>query len=270
MIADALKFLAEQAIRGVKPEPVVLDDPDRKVFLVNGDVLEVEVNPSPRRHTLGCLGDLIVLAKRFVEIEFPHADTDSETVARHEYLPVVWYDESRIVLVIDDDDHRAETATLKLELSDQFVRLRGLRDKPEWMDHKAFIRLLRIDFGRAIPATVLLDKVRKVKLEAGQVVNSSVGRNKESLGREIQASVSGQDEIPEHVLVSIPIYKTPGETDRYEFLCAVEIDPTLATPFRLTPMPDEIERVTQFAVSSIADRLVAGLPSSVPAYLGSP
>ena len=183
---------------------------------------------------------------------------------------MVWYDSVGVVLVIDDDGHRLETAVLNLDLSDVFKTLVALREMKKWHTHRDFIRLLRIDLARTIEDGSLLNRIRKVKIENGEMLSSEVRKSKESLGRQITAEISGESEIPDEVVLLVPVYSTAGEKARYPIACSVEADPTRSEPFRLMPLPDEIERVEQLATDFIAERLKEHLPELVPCYFGSP
>jgi hypothetical protein len=256
MIAEALKYLTGLAT--IAAAPVKIEDGDNRRIrhVINGEVIERDLPAPPRAHSVGCLADLIELANRF------HAEESR--------LPVVWFDAAAVVLVIDDDGHRLEHATMKLEVSDAFAKLTELRTSKTWHEQKDFVRLLRIDLAGTLEQTVLLERVRKLKFENGVITSSEVGRQKESLGREITSRVeAGQGELPEEVLLSVPIYKTLGETERHPVRCSVEVDPPMGR-LRLMPLPDEIERVRYMAIGSIEDRLEEGLKEGLPAYYGRP
>jgi hypothetical protein len=139
-----------------------------------------------------------------------------------------------------------------------------------WKTHKDFIRLLKIDLAGALPAGSLLDIIRRVKFENGAITTSEVKKNRESLGKEITAKIDASGEIPDEVTLQVPVYSSMGEKQPYPLQCSVEVDPTRTDAFRLSPLPDEIERVQQLAVGSILERLRVALPDGCPAYYGSP
>lgn len=259
MIAEALKYLSELAQSAARPVEINVPDPRRARYLTGGGASHEIARPvPPRDHGVKRLSDLIALAERFNSGPQDHA-------------PVVWYDEESVVLVIDDDGHRCETATLDLVESDAFAVVRslagGTQSRP--FDHKSFVRLLRIDLAGALAPSELLNVVRKIRFENGTITQGQVQKSRESLGREITAAVSAEAEIPDDVTLSVPVYKTDGEDGEYPLRCTVEVDPMQGC-FRLIPYPDEIERVQRLAVASIAGRLEAGLPGSVPHHFGTP
>lgn len=260
MIAEALQFLADLKSKSLAPQELPGDARiSRRV--IDGTVHEWFVRPEPREHEPACLADLIRLAVRFAA-----DDTGSDG---NPYVPVVWYDELGVVLVMDDAGHRIETATLTLAESDVFARLAELRRTREWFEQKAFVRLLRVELAGTLEPVALLERVRKLRWENGVTTSGHVTRQQESLGREIQAKVSAEGELPEEVTLLVPVYKTPGEMGRQPLRCTVDADPALGR-LQLLPLPDEIERVRALAVASIGKRLAEGLPETVPCYHGRP
>ena len=253
MLKEALEYLSGLATKAAAPQEIETDDPRFARYLTgSGSVIKVELDPLPRDHRIGQLSDLISLAR--------------ESAAAVDTC-VVWYDENAVVLIMDDGEHRCQKAAMILAESDVFsiVRKLGVAN----YDHKSFIRLLRVHLAGALNPGSLLEIVRRIRFENGSVTNASVQKNRESLGREITSAVSAESEIPDVVTLAVPVYKTLGEADPYPVRCTVEVDP-IEGRFRLTPFPDEIERVQQLAVGSIAERLAEALPESVPAYYGRP
>lgn len=250
MIAEALQYLTGLARGSAEPKLLDAGDPTVARFATgDGSIREFDVPAPPRRHSVDRLEEIIMMTIRF--------PGDS----------AVWYDKDGVILVIDDDEYRANTVTLTLEESDLFATVRSLPGSS--FDHKAFVRLLRVRLAGVTAAADLLAVVRKVKFDNGSVVHSQVTRSRESLGREITSSVSAEHEIPDEVTLAVRVYKTAGEEQAFPVRCAVEAD-ALEGRFRLTPLPDEIERAQQLAVAWIAERLVDGLSKEVPAYHGRP
>lgn len=261
MLKDALEFFAGIKAASIKPERVLTsDDPRTARVVIDGSIQEVELPPLPRAHRAGTLDEVIAMANRF---------GGADTPGSAEGPPVVWYDPANVVLVIDDAGHRLERATLGLVTSDVFAKLEELASAKTWMDHKPFVRMLRIDLAGALEPGVL-DRARSIIFESGSQAASTVAREKESLGRSISASVrAATGELPEETTLSVPVYKTAGERDRYGIRCAIDIDHEQCR-LRLFPLPDEVERVRQLALDSIKDRLAAGLDEAVKFYQGAP
>lgn len=253
MLKEALALLVDLGQRTAKPE-TIYEDAVLKRVVIDGRIEDVTKTVPPRAHTVGCLAEIVALANRFAD------DTAN---------PVVWYDESRVVLVIDDPGHRVNVVTLPLAESDIFGVCCRLREHKPWHEQKAFVRLLRVDLAGTLDPGVLLNGVRKVSFSTTAEARGTVTRERESMGREINSSVAGQSPIPETVTLRVPVYRTAGERQTYGLNCAVEIDHEQCR-FQLLPLPDEIERVQHLAMESISARLVEGLREGVPCYYGKP
>jgi hypothetical protein len=251
MLSDALEFLSDQAAERIKPIPIETGDIATKTFVIDGVITTVPIAAKPRDHRLMSLADLTAMV---TELGGP------------DHLSAVFFNEDAIVSVLDYGEFRRNFATFPLRKSDQWQTVLGLKN---WLDHKAFIRLLRIDLRGCYDVSELLDPIRSIKLENGVAVKSDVGRQKESLGRQITGAVLTDKEIPEEVDLELPIYKSLGENQLYVIRCSVEVDPMRSEQFRLLPMPDEIDRAQQRAMESIRGRLKEALPD-VPVFYGHP
>lgn len=251
MLAEFLEALKANEAERIKPIPIETGDIANKLFAINGEIKSVPLAAKPRDHKLLSLDDLIAMVNEI--------DGD-------DHLSGVFFHENAVVCVLDYSDYRRSFATFALQKSDQWQTVLGLK---QWLDHKAFIRLLRIDLRGCYNVAELLDPIRSVKLENGSVVSSDVGRQKESLGRSIVGQVLTEKAIPEEVALELPIYKSHGEDQVYVIRCSVEVDPMRTDAFRLLPMPDEIDRAQHRAMDSLRKRLVAGLPD-VPVFYGCP
>lgn len=260
MIKEGIDALVALARTGMIPV-VVDENHGTKRVVIGGSVVPIEKAFPPRDHHVYSLEEIVQLAIRYT-------DKDGTLTVDDPPEMVVWYDEDKVVLVFDNLSYRAKTATLTLEQSDPFQTLMNLACGKPWFEQKKFIRLLRIDLAGTLEPVVLLEKVRRVEFENGMITSGRVTRQQESLGKQITSTLKS-DELPEEVILQVPVYSTFGETDRLAIRCAVEVDSQIGQ-FQLIPMPDELVRVQQVAVQSIAQRLKEGLPQVVPAYYGTP
>lgn len=249
MIADAIKALADLAVRATTPHKIDSGDTRKLAYVVADQMVTIDTEPTPRKHEVKSLDDALELANRFANRS-----------------PVVWYDEDAVVLVIDDASHRTETATFRLHTSEVFDKLAELHKSKPKLDQKAFVRLLRIDLAGTLDPVVLLNAVRAVRWSSTTDVN--VGKQRESLGRDIEARCTDGKDLPENVTLNVPVYRVAGERTPLPCRCSVEVDAADGT-FRLLPLPDELDKVRQAAIASIAARLGAGL-GDVPCYYGKP
>jgi hypothetical protein len=252
MLREALEFLTDQAVNATAPYKLDIPDPKADRYIVQGNEITIPKPKQPRAHRANALGDLVELANRFGK------------------PAVVWYDLSRVVLVIDDDGHRVETVGMSLIASDVFKTIQGLRHNKSWMDQKTFCRLLRLDLSSALAVPELLSIVKNVKFEAGVATTGVINRTKESMGKEIMSSVATiEREIPETVRLAFSLYTTPGTSVDVTIFADVDVDPTSGS-FRLIPCPDAIENAQQATMEWLAGELGTGLTDGIPFYYGSP
>lgn len=236
MLKEALEWIGKNA-EGVSTANLLSVPGDgRKVYVdQNGTLTPLDVTPACRGHKVDSVEDLIAAALRWNS------------------KPVVWINGDAVVLLTDDDDRR-DRVTLPLVKSHQFARLIQLAAKPE-LSQPDLIRLLRIDLPGAGARAVLLATVRNIKWRTAAAGNANIQHGNESMGKSIEAEVTGAGAIPEQVLVTGPVYRNHGERDQsFGVLCDLEIVPADQV-FRFKPLPDEIERVTEAALEGIRERL---------------
>lgn len=239
MIKDALAFLAEKFEAAAKPV-LASEFPQGDVYLIGRDTVTVAKSPPPRAHRVDTIS-------AFVEAIRVYSD-DSESV--------VWVGESEAVLMIDDADYRVDRVTLPLKITDVFKRLTSLQNS-SMLEQKEFVRLLAVDLASALHPTKLLNQVRRVRFETGQIVTANRQRTSESMGREINASVQvAEGEVPERVECMAYVHAVVSGADDPLFAvpCAVEVDASVGR-FRLTPLPDVIETTMRASLDHIAETL---------------
>lgn len=257
IIDEGLEFLAGQAEKASQPHQIAVGDPRKSTYVIGGEVREVEASPAPRNHTLGHFDEVAKVANRFAG--------DDEGC-----MPVVWVGPASAVVVIDDDGHRVEKATLPLAESAAFKRLKELRSAPAnaWMDQKAFVRLLRIDLAGTLEPGALLNAVRAIRWTSD--TNVRIGRGQESMGAEIMARCTDGKELPEEVVIRLPVYITQGVAKLAKpIACSVEVEPS-ENKLRLLPLPNEIERAQQDTLDEMAGAIAAAIEGDTPVYLGQP
>ncbi len=253
MIEEALNFLADQAVSAAVPKQITSGDDRKILYAIGGEIREIESKPLPRNHTLGHFDEVANVAGRFGE---------------GDNKPVVWVGPEKVVVVIDDESHRLEKATLPLVKSEAFKRLESLRSAPApaLMDQKAFVRLLRIDLAGTLDPGALLNMVRNVRWSSQS--DGSIGRQRESLGSEITARCQDGKDLPEEVTLRLPVYITQGARLEKPVRCSVEVEPA-DCKLRLLPLPNELERVLQDTLDDIAAAIAERI-EDIPVYLGQP
>lgn len=250
MLKEALDYLSESFKKAHGARKLDLPGDGRKVYVDQGGTLTpLDVAPGLRSHRVDSVDDMIAAAQKW------------------NVAPVLWINGDSVVLVTDDADRR-DKITLPLVKSNQFAKLIELAKDPE-LDQPELIRLLRIDLPGAAGRAELLATVRNIKWRTASAGNANIQHGNESMGKTIEAEVSGAGNIPEQVLVSGPVYRNHGEREAaFGVLCDLEIV-TADQVFRFKPLPDEIEKVTDAALAGIRDRLVDGL-GKVDVFYGTP
>ncbi len=250
MLKEALQFLGETFSKSQGAKLLSVPGNGRKAYVdQGGTVTPYDVTPPLREHRVNSVADLIAAAEKW--------DT----------APVVWINGDAVVLITDDAD-RLDSVTLRLSKSAAFAKLIALNQSPV-LDQQALIRVLRIDLQGTINRADLLTAVRNIKFRVSDSGASNIQQGNESLGRTIEAEVTGAGDIPESVVVSCPVYSNPGERAlTFTVGCDLEIVPA-DKKFRFRPIPDEIERVTDAALQGIRDRIDEALPD-VATFFGSP
>jgi hypothetical protein len=251
MISEAI----DRIVALSEPETeLVYEDTQTRVYRRGAETFAVAIPSAPRGHSAWHLDTIIDFANRFA----------GEPSA-------VFYGPGSVVAVLrDGEDDMRSVVRFMLDHSAEFVALTKLARSPEWLEQKAFIRLLRITLAGSLAPSELLNKVRKIKFESGSVVTGKITRQDESLGRSLSAAASSDEgDLPEDVILEVPVYKNPGEATSYPVQCAVEIDP-MQGKFQLVPFPGALEMAIELAMASIKKRLVAGLHEGIPVYHGAP
>jgi hypothetical protein len=248
MIKEALEYLVKISLAAAKPTQVDTGDPTKITMVIAGQTIEIDKPCPPRDHLALNLVSMISLADRWSEV-----------------FPSLWVNEEEVVLLIDDQTgHRVNRVVLPLEKSDVFLRLSGLSNS--WLDQRGFIKLLRVDLADSLAPGILLDKVRKIRFENGQVTTQESLKNRESMGKQIIAAVSTDGEIPEEVSLEISVFKG---IEKFLVRCSVDVDPARGL-FQLAPFPDEIERVVDLALLEIQGRLFENVAETTNVYMGRP
>lgn len=257
---DALSFLAKQAVAASVPTVVAGVDPRQISYLTSaGDEIKIQTSPKPRQHAALSLGAIVGLANRFKD------EHDADAVP---YSPVVWYSESKVSIVFDDNGHRLETAVCPLVFSDKWETAKSLRSaqpKP----HREFIRFLRVQFAGVAEADSLADRLESIRFKDEQVTTGKVLRGSESMGRSITSEAQTEGSIPDEVTFSLPVYKILDLNQDHEVRFVLDVDADNKT-FRLVPFPDEIEAVLHIMMTDIEASLGEGLDEGIPYYYGNP
>lgn len=256
MLKEMMEYLHERAEAYSRPREIELNDPRRYFFSAGSSIQVYERQYPVRSHIVHHIDSLVALAIRFADRK-----------------PAIWVSPSHVVLVIDDQTHRLETAVMQLDRTDPFIRLAKLNESVTWMSLRDFVNLLRVDLVNTMESSILLDRVRRLKFDCGQVVSAESIKHRESIGKTVVNKVSADVEIPDEVQLTLPVFYN---TQAIQIVCSIDIDPTRAV-LALKPFPDQINLALRSAVAQIAaninkvvnDRLDEGV-QPVPVYIGKP
>ena len=253
MIREALEFLRErfEAAGGVRDLGPTEDDRNRR-YQVGGQIQTVDIPPNPRNHLVYCLDDLI----SFVE---HHADPEGHIT------PAIWHHTDRVVAILDDDDRR-ERCGFPLEFSEPFQRLRELDVGAHKFRQREFVRFLDLILG---VEKALVARFRRLDWRTQIAATGEVAPGRDRLGKEVNATVAGTAELPDDLLVNVPVYREKGETDPRVVRCRIETYPTDEV-LTLRPVPGEIDAALDAAQMSIRQHLVEALGPDARIYYGSP
>ena len=130
-------------------------------------------------------------------------------------------------------------------------------------------RLLRIDLHGCTPNDVLLDWVSDCKFDTRGQAAGSITKDRSSFGKDIEQSVaSGSDEeCPEEIVLTVPIFTDPCLKEKRRIVCAVEVH-TNSQMFELLPFPGELDMAINVELACIEGLMTGDDGVSCPVFRG--
>lgn len=258
MFKELVDRIAELAVRANSTTVVNLAaEPDHVYLLARPDgTADVRhAGPKPRRHVAGSLDTVVTLAKE-------HAETSALSA-------VIWYSRKAIVCLLDDATRR-DQVRFDLQCSKQIETLQVLEGIRKPFKQAELLSLLRVTFAKCLDQTGnLVEILRRIKFRQASAGESVVQHGKSSLGRSVEAELTGTGALPEYVTLHVPIW-TNLVVGEQSVQCALEPDAATET-FQLIPLPGEIENATQRAERVIYERLLDAVGDApIAVYLGTP
>jgi hypothetical protein len=253
--------LKRDITRSSGPQFLPMDDTKNYFHLDNGGNIELwRAKPGHRQHQARSLETIALFADRF-------ASEADETVGS-----AIWYSRDGVVCLIDDEDRR-DRVTLKLDLSEQILKLVKLVERP-WFEQRAFLTLLRTVFKGAFDQDHpnLIDQLRRIQSTQQSDGAAEIQRGKSSIGKAIRAEVTGVGDVPEYVVLRVPVFHQRIGVSSFPVECCLELDETaLPVKFQLLPLPGMIERAITDAEQQLQELLHRSLDGDqVPLYYGTP
>lgn len=247
MLAEFVKQISELAVKSAALNKV--DLPGDRYALKNGDSVSFhDVPPEHRQHLVERIDDLETAAKSFA--------INAAAVS-------AFHNDRSIVLTLDSESRR-DRVTMPLKHSPQFKTLLSLGAE---LQPAQLVRLLRHDLYGVVPDG-LLPLVRRVDFKRRNDGSSNIQHGKESLGKSIEAEISGAENIPEYVTMMAPVYDAPDLSQKYPVECSLDIN-AMAGTFRLCPLPGQLDMAIHAAHAFIHERLTDAIDQATVLY-GSP
>ena len=260
MLQEFVRTISEQAVKAAGIRVLTIGQEPNHHYLIdkgNGEYEWQTASAEPRAHRPLTLTAFTDYVRRAAE------QSDSVPIA-------VWYSRHQIMALLDDHTRR-DCLTFALSPSPQLETLSGLASSPRWLGQAEFIRLLRITLAGCLgPAGNLLALIRQVKFRVNSAGASEVQHQRTSLGKTLEAEMTGVGELPEEMPLDVPVFAQAGLVLVERVQCALEVDPQTAK-FQLTPLPGELEQAQGRAEASIGRLLADALEGTeVAVYCGQP
>lgn len=221
-------------------------DPKTKLIANGGAFEKHELPPADRTHKAETVDALLSVVEEFGE------------------EATIWHNDAAIVGILEGE-HRRDTVTMKLVHSPQYETLFALQ-RPTPKTQRDFVKLLRHDLAGCVEPH-LVTTFRAVEFKRRNDGSGTVQHGKESLGKSVEASVTAAQDIPEFIVVELPVYANAGLLYAHPVPCTIDLDAAGET-FTLQPQPNAINRAVQEIQTKIGERLDNG--ADVAVFYGAP
>lgn len=258
MLQELFEAISAQAVKANSVQEIhAACEPNHRYALISpsGEIHWQEAEPKPRQHYAGDLSAIALFA------------------AKSGDKAAVWFSRAGVVCFTDDATRR-DYIQLPLDLSPQLKAVMELeRTRKPWKQRDLILFLRTTLRACLAPSGNIIAILRRVKFTVNSGAQSAIEHGKKSVGRQLDAEVTGTDVLPEYIGLDVPIFASgfPGITGRIEL--ALEPDPETET-FALIPIPGEVERLIlsgEMAIGiKVAEALAEMSAEDVPVYFGKP
>ena len=253
MIHEALELLRDEFRQGLEPQEIKAGDPhSTTIFLPAAKEIRTFTHaPPPRQHSFVTIEGFVEAVKKYGK------DAD----------PTVYVSLAAVVAVLKDDGEgqRDSRITLKLVPSVVFAELERLNTA---LSQDQMVRLLRTTLSLCEWNKPIRESIEVIKWIRNDEGNSDVSSGRNSLGREVQAAVSGlKSPIPETASCKFLPYPTIDGVAPVEVTCNLIVDHTKQT-FLLQPQPHAVDKARNDAQQLMLDVLGEALECDV--FIGTP
>jgi len=212
--------------------------------LPDGCWQEVKVPPSRIKHDVETYDD------------FVQAVTEFATNG------VVFVDQTGAILLIDREDRR-DFVTWRFDLADAFSTVANL-ESGRAFNQTEFHRFLKHDLhGSGVDG--LLPAVRTVEFKRNSDGKATVEHGREALGRQVEATIQGSADIPEHLSPRLRVFRQCEQTQLVH--CSLELN-VVGESFVLRPYPDQV----QLCIDAVIREVIQDLRNELktPVFSGNP
>lgn len=236
MKRDAMELLLQVGAKQNKPELVPVPNSNKQRVFHNGvELSPILADPPLRKFKADSLESFVDAMQQFAESG-----------------PTVFHNRNEIVGLLDSDDRR-EYVNLSLSAHEQFKSLVNV--KP--MSPPELVRWLKVSMYEAVPSEFYL-AFTKIDFKRRNDGSFDTVKNRESLGRQVEAEVVGTNDLPDEINVHIPVYAEHGCRMRYNVKVFIIPDPQNERFLVVLP-PGAIEQVIDEAQATLQDALYEGL-----------
>jgi hypothetical protein len=240
---EAIQQIQATAVAAAEAKILKSPDPRFALFCQNGDHMELSVPPALRSDRVLSLDSLLERAKTFPAGE-------------------LWHNHDEVCLVYDAADRR-EIALFNLTPSDAQLAILSMDSAENGLSQRDLIRAMRFSL-RVDAATI--GRFRRLDWKVDTAATCIVERSRESLGKSIEAQVTGTADLPDELIVSVPLYDDPGERQEYTVRLMLDYD-VQQQRIHCRPEAGELLAVLAAHQADIASRLKA---AKLPTYYGTP
>lgn len=248
-------MISEEAISLIQTTAVEADS--AKIVAIPGDARRVIVTTGGKRD--------------FIDIPAParaHTVLDLQSVIEfiksHEGKASVWHDHGGVSVLLDDADRR-DKLNFALIPSRPYAAVLMMVNK--MFAQADLVRWLRVDLAGAVDP-MLLTTFRALNFTGSKAAQSTIQHDKSSLGRQVEAKVSGTSALPEEFAVTCELYAN-HDTGLQTFPIAIDVN-FEEEKFRLMPLGECLTKNVQAAQDAIHEALIEGLGDNAMVYFGRP